>query len=97
MIKPRPLAQTFLAIALIAGSAGAEAAGDANLGRWIAAQGNAALQELQHDLKRDLAQRLQPMLPGGAMVVDAGSPLVKVGNDIEAAPATIPDHISQSL
>lgn len=96
MIKPRPLARTFLAIALIAGSAGAQAA-DAGLGRWIAAQGNVALQELHRDLKRDLAQRLQPMLPDSAMLAEADSTLVKVGNEAETAPAAVPNHLSQSL
>lgn len=89
MINRRPLAAA-LAIALIGASTGAQAADGisgrvaSGLGRWIAAQGNAALDELREDLKRDLSQRLQPLLPERA----AAEPdaLRKVGNDPDAAP-----------
>lgn len=91
MIKHRTLAQTVAAIALIAGSAGAQAAADGSrsgVGRWIAAQGNAALQQLHQDLRKDLSQRLQPILPDSAVVADAAAePLIKVGNDADTAPA----------
>jgi len=103
MINPRPLAQTFLALALIAGGASAQAAEtvrsgvSTGMGRWIAAQGNVALQQMHRDLKRDLAERLQPMLPDAEMVVEADSTLVKVGNEAEAAPAATPINAQQSL
>ncbi|WP_428312274.1 hypothetical protein [Hydrocarboniphaga sp.] len=92
MINRRPLAQAALAIVLIAGSAAAQAADGigsrvgAGLGRWIAAQGNAALSELREDLKRDLSERLQPLLPEREMV--EADTLRKVGNDPAAAPNT---------
>lgn len=92
MINRRPLAQAVLVIALIGGSAGAQAAdGMSNrvasgLGRWIAAQGNAALNELREDLKRDLSERLQPLLPAGDTL--EAEPLHKVGNAPGAAPST---------
>ncbi len=33
------------------------------IGHWIAEQGNAALEELRDDLKRNLDQTLKPLLP----------------------------------
>jgi hypothetical protein len=98
MINRRPLAQVVLAIALIGGSAGAQAADSVGgrvangLGRWIAAQGNAALNELREDLKRDLSQRLQPLLPEQRDMAESDS-LHKVGND----PGTAPNTAEQSL
>ncbi|MDB5967618.1 MAG: hypothetical protein JWQ90_68 [Hydrocarboniphaga sp.] len=97
MTNRRPLAHAVLAIALIGGSAGAQAADGmssrvaSGLGRWIAAQGNAALSELSEDLKRDLAERLQPLLPASDMV--EADPLHKVGNEPGAAPNTAAQSI----
>lgn len=33
------------------------------VGQWIAAQGNAALRQIGEDMKRDLAEKLKPLLP----------------------------------
>lgn len=34
-----------------------------SVGHWIAEQGNAALREMREDLKRDLKDRLRPLIP----------------------------------
>lgn len=34
-----------------------------HVGRWIAAQGNAALREIAEEARRELDRHLQPMLP----------------------------------
>jgi hypothetical protein len=52
----------------------AEAVRSANrVGPWIAAQGNAALQQLNRELKAQLSDRIQPLLPAQDVVV-AGDP-----------------------
>lgn len=33
------------------------------MGQWIAEQGNAALREIREDFKRDLKNRIRPLLP----------------------------------
>ena len=94
MNQHRHLAQALIALTLIAASTGAAQAADgigsrvgSNVGRWIAAQGNAALQELQQDLKRDLVDRLKPLLPASDAPMASESPAHKVGNDLAPAPA----------
>ncbi|HKY91002.1 MAG TPA: hypothetical protein VJM11_08180 [Nevskiaceae bacterium] len=34
-----------------------------NVGQWIAEQGNAALRDMREELKRDLKNRLRPLVP----------------------------------
>lgn len=65
-----PLAALILAVSTMAMSApahaGSESAGArlaTGVGYWIAAQGNAALHEIQEGFKKDLSERLQPILP----------------------------------
>lgn len=69
----RPTATQMMATALLAGASFASQAADiggvriaTGVGYWIAAQGNAALREIRHDLQKDLADRLQPLLPAPA-------------------------------
>lgn len=63
----RPLA---IGIALLGGSWSALASDGvgsrniaAGVGQWIAAQGNAALRELGHDLREHIDDQIRPLLP----------------------------------
>lgn len=63
----RPLA---IGIALLGGSWSALASDSvgsrniaAGVGQWIAAQGNAALRELGHDLREHIDDQIRPLLP----------------------------------
>lgn len=63
--------RSLAAVLFLGLSCGAQAAGTqgvaarmaAGVGQWIAAQGNAALREIGEDLKQDLADQLEPLLP----------------------------------
>ena len=63
----RPLA---IGIALLVASGSAQASDGigsrniaAGVGQWIAAQGNAALRELGHDLRDHIGDQIRPLLP----------------------------------
>lgn len=63
----RPLA---IGIALLGASGSAQASDGigsrsvaAGVGQWIAAQGNAALRELGHDLRDHIGDQIRPLLP----------------------------------
>jgi hypothetical protein len=63
------LARPLIAAALLFASAGSQAAdgltmrGASGVGTWIAAQGNAALREIDGDLRQQLHERIKPLLP----------------------------------
>ena len=97
----RHLIAALAAFALIGVSSGAQARDEATVmaadnGRWIAAQGNAALVELHFELTRELHASLKPLLPTvvepafGTVAAQAeaepGS-LQKVSTETEPAPA----------
>ncbi|HEX4870982.1 MAG TPA: hypothetical protein VFV27_01595 [Nevskiaceae bacterium] len=52
------------------------------VGYWIAAQGNAALREIQREFEQQLRQTLQPLLPDAAPAsagaVETGLPAVDI-------------------
>lgn len=43
------------------------------VGHWIAEQGNAALREIREELRRELEQQIQPLLPTPAQPADDGA------------------------
>jgi len=65
----KTLLQLIAAATLIGASTAASAAEPVGtrvvtgLGHWIAAQGNAALREIRDDLRKDLTDRLAPLVP----------------------------------
>ncbi len=81
----RPVLRALAALVLIGASVNAQArdgvAGElaAGAGRWIAAQGNAVLAQLQDDLRQHLHDQIQPFLP------DDGA-LQKVSTESTAEP-----------
>ncbi len=63
-IAARLLALALLATSLPSHAVDASAVRAANnVGSWIATQGNAALHQINDDLRRTLLEQLRPMLP----------------------------------
>lgn len=79
----RSFAPQMIAAALLLGASFASQAADLSgariatgVGQWIAAQGNAALEDIREDLQKDLADRLKPVLPApGEIKAGAGADL----------------------
>lgn len=65
----KPLVALIASLLLLAAAPGAQAASDptqrvsTGVGRWIAAQGNAALRDITEDMRRELERDLRPLVP----------------------------------
>lgn len=65
------------------------------VGQWIAAQGNAALRDIRQDMKRELLDRFEPLLP--AIDAPASAPIFDPRFDHKAGVPLEPAAPQQSL
>lgn len=86
-------ARQFIIIAVLAGASfstqAAESTGPqvaATLGQWIAAQGNAALKEIQGDLLQQFHQNLAPLMPVQEHGSNEGARPRQVDTEVPATP-----------